>query len=156
MRRPPDHSDAPVAELDEMACRGQAPAPVGRTHRRHVRQGIADRVHYDEGDLPATQLRPLGAAQVREDQNHPDRAPGQYGVRPRLVRCLEVDALGQHDANTLVARHAFDAADHLDRPWTLQLVEQQVDKGCARLLSGAAAAVAPLADQPLHPVPRVG
>jgi hypothetical protein len=124
---PADHADPPVAECQQVLCGSEASGPVGRADRGHIWLRLIGGIDDDEVDAAASQLAFLRWPEVREHEDHADRAAAQDAIDPGVTGAVAVTALGQDQADAGFARDALDAADDLDRPLALELVEDELD-----------------------------
>jgi hypothetical protein len=108
--------------------RGQPAAPVGGADRRHLGPGVADRVDHHDRDAPGLELGVLGRAEVGEDRDDAGRPAGQHLLDPGPARHPPALQLREDHAQPAVPRHLLNAADDLDRPGALQLVEHQLQQ----------------------------
>ena len=140
-----------------MLSRGKAAGPVGGADRGDVRLGLVGGIDDDEVDTAAAQLVLLLRLEVGEHQDHAHRPAAQHAVDPGVPGAVAVAALGQDQADPGLTRDALDAADDLDRPLALELVEHELDhlRAAAGRARGAAQ-VAVAVQQLLDAGPRHG
>jgi hypothetical protein len=154
MRGPADHPDAPVAQLEQVARRREPAVPVGGAHRGHPGGGLAGGIDDDEGDAARAQARGLLLGELGDDEDHAGRPPRGDRVDPRAPERAWPLLRGEDDAELVLARDLLHAADDLDRPWALELVEDHVEQSGAALAGGRAATVAVFTQQSLDPRAR--
>src|SRR3954451_2491237 len=116
---------------------------------------LGRRVDHDERDAAAPELLAHRLADVREHRDHAGRASRERALDPALARPPPALHLGEHDGQLVATRDALDSAHDLERPFALELVEDELEE--RRTTSRAARSlVAVLADHGLHPATRGG
>ena len=126
--RPADDSDPPVPETEQVAGRGQSAIPVRRADRRRVVQRLAGRVHDHERDPARPKLVPQCVGEVRKDGDDARRATLQDAFDPTSAGCAATLHLREHDGQVVLSRDALDAADDLERPLALELMEDHLEE----------------------------
>jgi hypothetical protein len=145
---PGDHRDAAVAELEQVAGRGEAARPVRGADRGHVGVGVAGRVDDGERDRARPELVLDRRGERREDEHDAERAALQHALEPLGAGRVAGAALGEDDARGALARDVLDAADELHRPDGVELVEDELDERCGARRAGPAPVAVP-PEQPL-------
>ncbi len=142
-------------EPEQVAGRGQAAVPVRRADRWRVVERLAGRVDDDIGDPARAQLLAHDVGQVGEDRDHAGRPAGEDALDPAAARRPPALHLREHDREVVLPGHALDAADDLEGPLALELVEDDLDQ---RGAAGRAlrSLVPDIADRGLHPAARLG
>ena len=83
MRRPADHADAAVAQLEQVARRGQPAVPVGGADRGHAGGGSPGGIDDDERDAAGAQAGGLLLGELGDDE---DDAGGTSRARRRSTQ----------------------------------------------------------------------
>ena len=126
--RPADDADPTVAEGEQMTGRGQAAVPVRGPDRRRVVERLPRRIDDRERDPTRPELVTHRLAEVRE---HGDDAHGparQRALDPALAGPSTALHLGQDDGQLVAPGDPLDAADDLQGPFALELVEDELQQ----------------------------
>ena len=102
-----------------------AAGPVGGAHEGNVVRQLDGGIEDHERDASGAQLVALLLRQLGHGHDA-GRAAGEGVVDPVADRVALRAELGQHDAHAVFAGHPLHAADDLDAPHVLQLVEDEL------------------------------
>jgi hypothetical protein len=89
---------------------------------------LAGRVDDDIGDAPCCELGLHRFADVRKDGDDAGRPAGEDLVDPAPARRPAALHLTEDDRQVMLAGDALDAAHDLERPFALELVEDDLDE----------------------------
>jgi hypothetical protein len=142
VRRPGDHGDPAVPQLQQVPGRELAAVEVVRADGRHGRRRRAVGVDHHERDPPGHQLFLLLLGRAAEREQHPERAPVQDPLQPGRGGVVPAVELGEHDVHPGRAAGHLDAGDDLHRPGRVVLVQDQVELAVDGRRAPAAAPVA--------------
>ena len=140
---------------EQVPRRGQAAVPVRRPDRRRVVERFAGRVDDDVRDAPRRELVLHRLAEVGEDGDDAGRPASEDALDPAATRRPPALHLAEDDREVMLAGDALDAADDLERPLALELVEDHLEERRPAARPGRSL-VAVLADRGLDPAPRLG
>ena len=153
---PGDDRDAAVAELEQVLGRRDAAGPVGGTDAGHLGAGSVDRVDDDQRDVLGVQLAPLVSGHRGGHQDHAVGVMAGDGAGPAGRPGITVAYGGDHHTLGPLGGVLLDAAQDLDGPGTVELVEHQVEQPGPAGPTPPRRLVAVLLQQPLDARPGVG
>ena len=117
-----------------------------------VEVGGAHRVDHHHRHSQLAQLGVHGLGEVGEDEDHPVGRPLPHVLQPLPRRGRPAVDRRDHRADAGGVPDVLDAAEDLDRPRAVEVVEDQVDQaGCGPTPTGGLAPVAVLAEEALRP-----
>src|SRR5206468_7673178 len=114
---------------------------------------LAGRVDDDVRDAPRRELGLHRLAEVGEDGDDAGRPASEDALDPAATRRPPAVHLAENDREVMLAGDPLDAADNLERPFALELVEDHLEEGGPAARPGRPL-VAVLPDRGLDPGPR--
>src|SRR5690606_4003348 len=108
-----DDGDAPVAELEQVAGRGQAAVPVAGGDGGRLVAGVPRGIQQDERDAADAQPAALVAGEPGEDGDDAGRAAGEHVLDPAAAGGVATLKLGEDHAQVVLARHLLHAVEYL-------------------------------------------
>src|SRR5690606_34692707 len=153
-----DEPDSAVPETDEVLGGGEAACPVGGADGGRVHGRAAGGVEDDHGHAQVLQLLQNGGGELRDDEDDAVGGAGAQVVEPLLGGGAAAVDRGDDGADTGRVGGVLDAADDLDGPGAVELVEDEVHESgvAAGSSSGTAALVAAFGQQGLDAFAGLG